>query len=1792
MAQLAIAVLVAALATLALSAPVDERVVVTPTTKIVDEGEETVISFSLTEPIICSSDFFDCRVLLLLTNTRPDEIVLSQCHVEWTPEDWETTKTVVVSGVEDFVADGEKTFVLVTESLQSHAEFYANYNPADIEVHTRSYEPAQCRSWTDPNFLSFDGKRFTFNNAGTYLLWGAPVRDWEVQTRVTSNRNCGVAVREGCDLVVLDQCSSRGLVIYSDYKNPVTRRLRVEQERGTNNYIISSAISGASVRVVARIRINVANTHRCGWSGCRTITKTSRTEWLDVYATAPGADFGFIDRGDAQNSEPRTVGLCGSYDNNRGNDPVSASQVHSSKDFFRMRKLSSSCTPQSSRYDVHVDHAKCDYVPKIVQRPVLRNPDVEELTDLLKVIAPREDDPRAAYDFELDDPTSPHHTIERLAEIHDLCTTAIFNSPTAATCLEVGADLDNFVQSCVEDLQRQDDQELIDGSVESMKEECEFLAASNLTLFDRDESGQLVPGELQRTLVAILCPNDCTFNGRCDNGTCICEEGWTGDDCNTNVDFVPPINGLFPHNCDINGDCPREIVVMTEQLLATKPLVCDINGERTTGRFINSVQMTCQLPAVNVTGAEEEVLYVSISRDGEDFTPALPFVFYDATCKQCAEDGECTTLDTSCVIGNKCVVAGFKSEDNPCLACQPAVSQTAFTTSYDSEQCGPQFVDKLAHANVREGAEAGEALLMVSVANEFVDEEYTLTASSDVVSVNVVSSTEEALRVSIVSAVVFDYETTQSYAFNLTATGVTSGRSTVLPMTIDVLNVNEAPVFDPTEYAAEIYENSVASVLFTVSATDPDTLTSEDGFDANFGVFSYSLDGFRFETDANLFAVDPKTGVVSTTGSLNYEHRQEYTFQIVATDGGNAKGIADATVSVLNVNEAPTFIRLSNVYVVETAPVGTVIANVSTVDPDLDDSFTYTINKTGANSGQFVINENSELVLAKPLDPVHGKTQFSINIESMDAGGLSVELSFTIYVVNENDAPESIALYMVASAEDPVGLVALTTLAEDIKIDSIVGEFVVTDPDSGDYHNIVLLDDADGQFSVSGTFLILAKSLDFETTTTHTISVKAVDTGFPPMESPVFNFTFTVEDRPDAPKSIRFVPDVSVDENTVAGTRIGVITALDDDPNQPMEFTLAKDCPFTIGDVFCEVLEGGSGTVCSTEVVLSRQIDADTETASCEVTAESLDGLVTVSMVEIPVANVNEPPTDLILEPSQVSEGLAVGRTVGYLTVVDPDNTEGFTFTLLDGSSPRFGVAKVYQDAVPHDAVVVAAALDFESFPEETLVIRVTDVGGASAEFSITVTVTDQPMEMVISSSSIAEFVDAATSPDGTVVGEIELLHFDRTDLSVSWNLDTSDSPFAVVEGEGATAAQLVVADYSRLDYETVGFFKVSVTATFASTARRSVVPDPITGTFTISIEDSREGLSFVSEFAKPIVVPSDSPSGFIVARVEAIDKDASGRTIRYSIVDGNAAGAFKISSSSGRVSVAMTPDNTEVVMDSVLSLVVSANDGEASINTTVPVIVQKVAATTEDPNAVDFAESTKAGSTVTIAVAVVCGVVLLAAIVAVVLLVRRNSSNVSVYASGSFKPESATVPMSNPMYAAAQSGLPASNFLTGTANPLYAWYQPDRSREACVADLRAKRPGAFVVRDYKPTPGWHMLHVKTPSNTVFDAKIRYDQTAGLYDVLTSSTEPRFATVPELVNHYSTISRSSTLPCALTLDQDITTRQGLAIEEDVAAPALPLKDGQRTMIQQMAAGSDIYDNTAHARAALAGDTTI
>ena len=81
------------------------------------------------------------------------------------------------------------------------------------------------------------------------------------------------------------------------------------------------------------------------------------------------------------------------------------------------------------------------------------------------------------------------------------------------------------------------------GSVDTLMEQCGNLAARNLTMFANDSSeGNGSPGNLLVEEIAeLLCPNDCSFNGKCVNGSCVCNKDFTAYDCSASINEIPTI---------------------------------------------------------------------------------------------------------------------------------------------------------------------------------------------------------------------------------------------------------------------------------------------------------------------------------------------------------------------------------------------------------------------------------------------------------------------------------------------------------------------------------------------------------------------------------------------------------------------------------------------------------------------------------------------------------------------------------------------------------------------------------------------------------------------------------------------------------------------------------------------------------------------------------------------------------------------------------------------------------------------------------------------------------------------------------------------------------------------------------------------------------------------------------------------------------------------------------------------------------------------------------------------------
>ena len=146
-----------------------------------------------------------------------------------------------------------------------------------------------------------------------------------------------------------------------------------------------------------------------------------------------------------------------------------------------------------------------------------------------------------------------------------------------------------------------------------------------------------------------------------------------------------------------------------------------------------------------------------------------------------------------------------------------------------------------------------------------------------------------------------DYES-EPNVYELTVTAADGeGLSATAVVTVEVIDVNEPPVFDQESYPFELEENRIGPVeLAAVRATDPDGDT-----------VSYAVTG----GDMGLFSIDGASGLVSYTGpGEDYESEPNvYELTVTATDGEGLSGEAGVTVTVTDEKDTIARARLQRV---------------------------------------------------------------------------------------------------------------------------------------------------------------------------------------------------------------------------------------------------------------------------------------------------------------------------------------------------------------------------------------------------------------------------------------------------------------------------------------------------------------------------------------------------------------------------------------------------------------------------------------------------------------------------------------------------------------------------------------------------------------------------------------------------------------------------------------------------------------------------------------------------------------
>ncbi|MFY9151719.1 MAG: cadherin repeat domain-containing protein [Prolixibacteraceae bacterium] len=148
-------------------------------------------------------------------------------------------------------------------------------------------------------------------------------------------------------------------------------------------------------------------------------------------------------------------------------------------------------------------------------------------------------------------------------------------------------------------------------------------------------------------------------------------------------------------------------------------------------------------------------------------------------------------------------------------------------------------------------------------------------------------------------------------------------------------------------------------------------------------------------------------GSTLVTGKVfDYEKEQSIVIQLEVSNG-ISKITQDITLGVINQNDAPAEINISEQVLSESVAVNSVLATLSAVDQDQADTHVFKLilgNGINDEGNPWVKIEGNKLILVKPLD--YETSGFhNILVRVSDSLGATFDQSIRLQVTNANDAP-------------------------------------------------------------------------------------------------------------------------------------------------------------------------------------------------------------------------------------------------------------------------------------------------------------------------------------------------------------------------------------------------------------------------------------------------------------------------------------------------------------------------------------------------------------------------------------------------------------------------------------------------------------------------------------------------------------------------------------------------------------------------------------------------------------------
>ncbi|WP_194792938.1 cadherin domain-containing protein [Caenimonas koreensis] len=702
--------------------------------------------------------------------------------------------------------------------------------------------------------------------------------------------------------------------------------------------------------------------------------------------------------------------------------------------------------------------------------------------------------------------------------------------------------------------------------------------------------------------------------------------------------------------------------------------------------------------------------------------------------------------------------------------------------------------------------------------------------------------------VTVADATLLNYESATSHNITVHAVDSSNASSTDTIIAIAVTNVAPSSAVDSNVGTNTISEGAANGDLVGVTASSSDV---------HGGTITYSL----ANNAGGRFAIDSATGVVTVANAalLNYESATSHDIVVHAVDASNSSS-ADATFTIQVTNVAPTSAVDSNAgtnTVSEGATNGATVGVTASASDVNGGTITYSLADDAG--GRFAINSSTGVVTvadATKLD-YESATSHNITVHAVDASGASSsDTTFTVTVTN------------VAPTTPADGNATANSISEGAANGDAVGITATSSDVHGGTVTFSLFDNAGGRFAINSSTGVVtvanASALDYETATSHTITVRATDG----TDTTDQTFTIAVTDVAPVTPTDSDAGTNTVSEGAVNGATVGITGASSDVNGGTVTYSLSNSA----GGRF--TIDASTGVV---TVANANLLDFESAT-SHDITVRAADasGAYTEQTFTIAVTNVVPTvPTDGNAATNTVSEAAANGALVGVTGSATDVHGGTVTYSLSDDANGRFAI----NASTGVVTVADASQLDFESATSHSITVRASDGTGYS-EQTFTIAVANAPPSAAADVDATTNFI-AENAANGTAVG-ITASSSDPHGGTVTFSLaDNAGGRFAI----DASTGVVTVANGTLLDYEVAHAYNITVRASDASSAFSDQ-------TFTIALGDLNDVAPTITTAAAYNVFENST----LVAALASTDPDSVGTNpATFSIVGGADQALFSI---------------------------------------------------------------------------------------------------------------------------------------------------------------------------------------------------------------------------------------------------------------------------------------------------------